>query len=328
MVAKSRSGKLASIIVLLLTIVLGTLDISTFTRHIGTSQIVLIACIVITIILAVLMLIKRNENLAMNLAVFGLMCSLFIMQEGLYAFENDDLLRLSFAVVECFIGGLGIYLNLLLYIGNRYNQTRLSILAGVAIVVLAIPIMYEVAFEYVYLWDALIGNPPNTIDIMILILYIALLMHPDVLYHTVKMRINFNANAMNDSLFVEGDACMYRDQFLLFIDDSVGWEVSEQPGVSEIKRVTFFAYGHGAELIMKRCDDGEVYLTLISDSKGTHMHELSFPMRQLTYEGDGTDCDMFTVYGDPGYFIKMVVKDERMVSDNRFVRFYHWMTGY
>ena len=100
MVARSRSSRIASIIVLSLTITLGIIDILTFNRHLGSSQIVLIFLISIMIALSAFMFIKRNENLIMNISVFGLMCSLFVLQEGLYSFDHDDIISMSYAILE------------------------------------------------------------------------------------------------------------------------------------------------------------------------------------------------------------------------------------
>ena len=168
MVARSRSSRIASIIVLSLTITLGIIDILTFNRHLGSSQIVLIFLISIMIALSAFMFIKRNENLIMNISVFGLMCSLFVLQEGWYSFDHDDIISMSYALLECSIGVLGIYLNLLLYIGNRYNQMRLYALTSFTILILILPILYDVAFDYTYLWDSMVKHLPNTIDIIIL----------------------------------------------------------------------------------------------------------------------------------------------------------------
>ena len=57
MVARSRSSRIASIIVLSLTITLGIIDILTFNRHLGSSQIVLIFLISIMIALSAFMFI-------------------------------------------------------------------------------------------------------------------------------------------------------------------------------------------------------------------------------------------------------------------------------
>lgn len=328
MVARSRSSRIVSIIVLSLTITLGIIDILTFNRHLGSSQIVLIFLISITIALSVFMFIKRNENLVTNISVFGLMCSLFVLQEGLYSFDHDDIIDMSYALLECSIGVLGIYLNLLLYIGNRYNQMRLYALTSFTILILILPILYDVAFDYTYLWDSMVKHLPNTIDIIILSLYMIILSHPDVRYHSSKIRLGYNVNVLDDTLFVDKDAYMDRKEFLSLIDGTIGWESSDHPEISGVKTAMFNTNGHKAKLVMRRHDDGTIYGTFIANDDGTHIQELTFPVRQLTYNGDSTDCDMFTIYGDTGYFIRMMVKDEKPVPKNRLTRFYRWMTGY
>ncbi len=327
MVAKSKSGRIASIAVLLLTIILGTTDILTFNREIGHSQMVLIGAIIATMLLAVFMLIRKSENLSMNISVFGLLCSLFIIQEGMYSISSTEELTVYYAIVEFGAGALGIYLNLLLYIGERYNQHRLVILSAFIMATLVIPILYDVGVNYIYLSEALVKHIPNVIDIFILLIYIGLLMHPDVKYHSVKARLDYNARRMEDTLFIGDDAYMHRDQFLKLIDDTTGWGPTEQPGVKEVKEVCFIAHEHGARILLKRCDDA-VYASLLREDSGTLMNGISFPMRQITYAGDTLTCDRFTIYGDEGYFITMMIEEEKPIPEKRLVRIYRWMTGY
>ncbi len=327
MVAKSKSGKIASVAVLLLTVILGTIDILTFTRRVEHPQMILIGTMIITIVLAIFMLFRKSENLSMNISVFGLMCNLFIIQEGMYSVGSTNQITVGYGLIQLAVGALGIYLSLLLYVGDRYNQSRLVLQSAAVIAILAAPILYDTGVGYIYLSDAILKRIPNLIDILIFAVFIGLLMHPDVKYHSVKARLDYNARMMENTMFVGNDAYMHRDQFLRLIDDTVGWEATERPGAKETKEVPFIAHGRGARILLKRCDD-TVYGSLLMDDEGSLMNGISFTMRQITYAGDTATCDRFTIYGDTGYFITMMIEEEKPIPEKRLTRIYRWMTGY
>ncbi len=323
---KSASNTVLSVVIKAAVIVFVAIDFIAMRRSIESTQAVVMIFLSVTVLMSLMMFVKKNENTMMNISVFGIMCGLFVLQKSFDGYDASDYTVVVLSALESAFGVIMIYLNILLYGGSRYNQMRLFVISGITIfLLLFVPLIY-IGFKDAYLGEAIMKYPADFALIAVLIFYMAVLSRPQVKYYSLNKQMAYNIKTLNSTLFLDSDAYMLRSEFVRFLNTE--WNASDDVGVVGTKSADFVSDGSTAKVVLKKCDDGNVYGSIFTESNGTSIQTPMLPVKQIVYEGDENTCDRFTLYGEDGFFVVLKIKDDVILQESRLLRIYYWITGY